>query len=377
MADSKPSPRFAARGVLSAGALLLAAVSLLPLLGRWLAGHPLEPLFRFPPPPRIPTEYPHFSGWAAALVLGALALVAIGLGAAWRRGRQAPATPAPPAAPAHFPVWGWLAAAWTVVWWILAWNRFAWMSPLQRYTFFPLWIGFIVTVNALVHARGERSLMVRAPRRWLALFPVSAGFWWGFEWLNRFVENWHYLGVAEFSATEYAVHASLCFSTVLPAVLAVRECLGSRGPAWQRLRAGPSGDALLRPGVARAGIALGAAGSVATGAYPQVAYPALWAAPLLILFGLAVPRCPGGWQAWRAGDWRGTAAWAAAALICGFWWEMWNVHSLAKWIYTVPYVDRWHVFEMPLLGYSGYLAFGWECALVTAGVLGLGRRESG
>ena len=53
-----------------------------------------------------------------------------------------------------------------------------------------------------------------------------------------------------------------------------------------------------------------------------------------------------------------------AALACGFFWELWNWHSLAKWIYTVPYVDRWHGFEMPLLGYAGYLPFGVTCALV-------------
>jgi len=48
---------------------------------------------------------------------------------------------------------------------------------------------------------------------------------------------------------------------------------------------------------------------------------------------------------------------------------MWNWPSAAKWIYTVPYVDRWHVFEMPLLGYAGYLGFGLECAVVVEWVL--------
>jgi hypothetical protein len=50
-----------------------------------------------------------------------------------------------------------------------------------------------------------------------------------------------------------------------------------------------------------------------------------------------------------------------AALVCGGFWEMWNSHSSPKWIYTVPGVDCWHVFKMPLLGYAGYLPFGLEC----------------
>ena len=58
-----------------------------------------------------------------------------------------------------------------------------------------------------------------------------------------------------------------------------------------------------------------------------------------------------------------------AALICGCFWEMWNVFSLEKWIYTVPFVDRFHIFEMPLLGYAGYLPFGLECAVAAEVVL--------
>ena len=55
-----------------------------------------------------------------------------------------------------------------------------------------------------------------------------------------------------------------------------------------------------------------------------------------------------------------------AGLVCGFFWELWNICSLAKWIYSVPFVDRFHVFEMPLLGYAGYLPFGIECAAAAA-----------
>jgi hypothetical protein len=64
------------------------------------------------------------------------------------------------------------------------------------------------------------------------------------------------------------------------------------------------------------------------------------------------------------GDWRRVGLLALAALICGFFREMWNFHSLAKWIYAVPCVNRFHLFEMPLLGYAGYIPFGLECAVV-------------
>jgi hypothetical protein len=39
---------------------------------------------------------------------------------------------------------------------------------------------------------------------------------------------------------------------------------------------------------------------------------------------------------------------------------MWNFLSYPKWIYHVPFVGFLHVFEMPLLGYLGYIPFSWE-----------------
>jgi hypothetical protein len=64
------------------------------------------------------------------------------------------------------------------------------------------------------------------------------------------------------------------------------------------------------------------------------------------------------------GNWTPAVAAAVAALICGVFWEMWNFYSLAKWQYSIPLVHRYQIFEMPLLGYAGYLPFGLQCAVV-------------
>ena len=45
------------------------------------------------------------------------------------------------------------------------------------------------------------------------------------------------------------------------------------------------------------------------------------------------------------------------ALVTGFFWEMWNYWSYPKWVYQVPGVDFFRIFEMPILGYGGYLPF--------------------
>jgi len=89
------------------------------------------------------------------------------------------------------------------------------------------------------------------------------------------------------------------------------------------------------------------------------------ARPLCILAGLQrlllgeSPLAP-----FAGGDWRPVLEPALAALVCGFLWELWNYGSLAKWHYSIPFVQRFPLFEMPLLGYSGYLPFGVECALI-------------
>jgi hypothetical protein len=43
---------------------------------------------------------------------------------------------------------------------------------------------------------------------------------------------------------------------------------------------------------------------------------------------------------------------------------MWNAGSLAHWTYSIPFVQRFMIFEMPVLGYAGYLPFGLECAVI-------------
>ena len=69
---------------------------------------------------------------------------------------------------------------------------------------------------------------------------------------------------------------------------------------------------------------------------------------------------------WLSGVFDSFAVYLGGALICGFCWETWNYCALAKWVYAVPWVHRFQIWEMPLIGFAGYLPFGVECAAVTA-----------
>ncbi|MFH1023247.1 MAG: hypothetical protein V1809_07635 [Planctomycetota bacterium] len=388
------------------GLLLIVMLLGLPLAGVWLAGKPVGQYLEFPPTTRYvthaPFSWPHFIGYCLFAGIVAIPFLRRALaghgsrGEVWESGSlgvsESPTAGHGPRVSRRvgesasressihdprltthaFPLWGCFALLALGISWLLAWTRFDWFAPLQAHTFTPLWVSYVLVVNALTQWRTGRCLMTVRPRYFLALFPASAGFWWFFEYLNRFVQNWYYTGGGAFTAWEYFWYATLPFATVLPAVLSTREFLLSFG-VWERFRAWAP-VSFPRPRLAAAfALVVAAAALAGIGVRPDALFSILWTAPLLIIVAL---------QAFRGdrhifsdlprGDWRFLLSAALAALVCGFFWEMWNSGSLAKWIYTVPYVQRDGVklFEMPLPGYAGYIPFGLECAVVGAVVDG-------
>ncbi len=348
----------------SAFLLLISALLLgLPLVGTWWAGEPVAEYLQFPPQPpptaSVPFSWPLFWG---CLLLEIPLYLWLGrmLRKSWRF--------APPQAGEtiesgiHFPAWGWIALAWLGMAWYLAWVRPKWLGPLADFTFTPLWLGYIGLVNALCYKRTGSCLLVQRPKFFAWLFPSSALFWWYFEYLNRFVGNWHYLGAENLTAWQYFWRATLPFSTVLPATVSTLALLCTFfGPAQ-----GLPPLRLHHPRRwALGGLIFGCLGLVGVGRWPQWFFPLLWLAPLILFVAMQVLMGDRNYfYPLRQGRWEVVALPMLAGLICGFFWEMWNYFSVPKWMYTVPFVSSFKVFEMPVLGYAGYLPFGLECALV-------------
>ena len=346
---------------------LVAILFGLPLVGLKLAGIPLAGVLEFPPRTRhvahAAFSWPVFMACTGLIGAAVFPLVRTG----WRALRRYGLGPAPLR---PLPWWGIVAMAAGALIWLLAWTRFDWFARLQPHTFLPLWLNYIVAVNAMTYRRRGACLLTHRPGRMAGLFAASALFWWFFEYLNRFVENWYYQG-AEYGPAMYAVLATGSFSTVLPAVLSTREWLLTydlfcRGWAsWPAM----SVDHSRTP--AALGLILAGAGLAAVGRWPDWFFPLVWVAPLIVvvalqaLFGaspLLSDLARGNWGPWVAA--------AAAALWCGFFWEMWNVGSLVGWAYSIPYVHGGQIFAMPVLGYAGYLPFGLECAVIGQMLLG-------
>lgn len=351
--------------ILLVGVLLTAP----PVLGAWLADHSVRDYLRFPPQP-VFVRMPPFS---VAVFIGLLTGVAVVVmpfvlrvltcmarATRTRAGRFA------------FPWWGWAGLALVAASWVVAWSRFPALAAIQGHTFIPLWIGFVLTINAVAQWRLGASLLTSRPGLLLALFPASAGFWWLFEYLNGFVGNWHYVTANDFGPGQYTLYATLSFSTVLPAVLsttwyfarvpAIRDaCEGL--PAIRFSNPKPVAAATLTAAtIALAGLAI----------WPQYLFALVWIAPgLSIVCVQSLADAETGFEPLARGDWRPLWAPALASLACGLLWELWNSASLAHWEYTIPYVDRFHLFEMPALGYAGYLPFGIECLAAAALVFSL------
>ncbi len=340
----------------------------LPLLGMAFSGADIRQYMEFPPLTRYVDHAPFD---AKAFILIALVDLVMVCGVIYLF-RIAYQRSGPNLGPkGQFPWWGWIGMAAMAGGWILAWTRFPWFEHLQPHTFCMPWVGYIVLVNALCVARSGRSLMTDTPIRFALLWPVSALFWWFFEYLNRYVQNWYYVGVTDFSPAEYVFHASLAFATVLPAVLSTHRLLLTFNTFRTGFKLLKSFTFMEKKRTAGVILLISSVCLTLIGRHPDVLYPLVWGAPLLVITSLqTLNGDPTIFKGLPSGDWRALIGAAVAALICGFFWELWNFHSLAKWEYAIPLVDRFHIFEMPILGYGGYLPFGLECLLVGQMVLG-------
>ena len=89
----------------------------------------------------------------------------------------------------RFPFYGFAALALCLAAWASSWLR---IDPFYRYSFFPIWLGYILFIDALVLMRRGESLFTRTRWRFGQLFLTSSLFWWVFEALNIPVQNWHY-----------------------------------------------------------------------------------------------------------------------------------------------------------------------------------------
>ena len=229
--------------------------------------------------------------------------------------------------------------------WIPLWTVDSFWNPVA---FTALWTGVALLAWGL-SAQGYPGV-----RRHIGLAALSAPVWWWFELVNARVENWRYVFTAHYSEVEYAVLSTLAFSTVVPALVAMTAAI--------RSATGRSTDlAAVAPEHGRLPIievGIGVLMQAAVFTWPDGAFPLVWVAPFLVIdgcMGLAKGRSLIGRV--LDGTFEEVALVGTAGLSCGILWEFWNYWAMPKWEYSLPYLGFARVFEMPLLGYGGYIPF--------------------
>lgn len=254
-----------------------------------------------------------------------------------------------------FPLYGWLGLVITIISWAANWYL---PGIRTSYFFFPLTAGYTMFVDAWALSRGGQSIFVRKKNLVPFLLLASVPSWWLFEILNLRLQNWVYLGVESLSPAAYILSMSVAFSTVMPAIFSSANLMYTF--EWVRnirlnvkiSKDKPTLTKLFITGWVMLALLL---------IWPKYFYPCVWICVILIIEPLNVYLgFPSILDHLSEGDWKPVWALFAGGVVCGFFWEVCNYYSNPKWIYEIPFVGFLHIFEMPLLGYGGYMPFALE-----------------
>ena len=280
---------------------------------------------------------------------------------------QATYQPVPSSRPG-FPHYGVVGAAILVVGGALFLARW---RPVTLF-FTPIaWTGYILLADAAVYRRLGTSFIRGRPREFALTIPWSISAWLVFELYNLRLHNWHYVGVPDSHPLQYLM-AIWSYATVSPGVLETADLLGSFGlfrrariPAWR-----PPRTALYA--LMAAGAALLVAPLLVPADASRYLFGSVWLGFILLLDPLNYLR--GGRSLLgelTQGRLRLTLTLLAAGLVTGLLWESWNYWATARWVYTVPPPLGWgpRIFEMPPLGFLGFLPFAIEVYCLQAFLL--------
>jgi hypothetical protein len=321
---------------------------------------------------------------------------------------------------ARFPVHGYIGIAVVIIGEILLFsgNRFVsvYFTPIQ-------WSGYILSIDAVIKKKRGWSLITRMPGEFALLAVISIGSWLIFEAYNLLLQNWRYVGLPAERLPRYIGYA-WSFATISPGILLTYELVSVLWPGGRAVRestdassgrasGAPPGALHRQSSGAQRSISPGAQHSrssgiqhsISSGAHRDTSSgllhgdfsPARPAALTGISFavlaaaGLAALMTPLVWPSpymtplvWIGfvlfldpvnsrigehsimaevftGHWRSLWQLFLSGLICGLLWEFWNYWAGAKWHYSVPYFGDIRLFEMPVLGFLGFMPFAVEC----------------
>jgi len=277
----------------------------------------------------------------------------------------------------RFPFWFWGGIiAWAGTLFVL-WMHFSEPVMLINWAVVPLFWGFTFMLDGIVYKRtGGKSLMTEAPREVIAIGVASVAGWLIFEYLNFFVDdNWCYPMGVNIHISEFVMYAVVGSSGLMPMALEWYSLFNTFDKFKYKYSYGPK--IALPEWLKTAMIVIAFAVMFIMPFFPDIMFAALWVAPMIILAGaLSKAKLWTPFLGLKDGNWSPMALCALSYGVQGILCECWNYfsgvhgaggnvfsHNPDYWTYSIAYIDKYHVFEMPLLGLMGYLPFGVYCAV--------------
>lgn len=271
----------------------------------------------------------------------------------------------------RMPLYGWTGLAVVLVAECLLAFR---VEPVYTCTTPVMWFGYIAFIDAWTFRRAGRSLLhpsaLTSPRGrqliWIML-PSSVFWWLLFEFINCYLENWHYIGIPD-NPSRYAGYI-ISFATIFPGILCTAEWLLTFEPFQDRVmpetdsgRRVPLTNGFLRGSSILAWIAIAIPMLLPWREARWYLFAPVWVGYIYLVEPVLYRyRAPSLFRAWENRQTRSIAAYLLAGVVCGLLWEFWNFWAGAKWLYTVPFTATVRYFEMPVLGFLGFIPFAWEC----------------
>jgi hypothetical protein len=232
------------------------------------------------------------------------------------------------------------------------------IQPFANYYFIFIWVGYILLMDAIVYKLKKNSLMSNRRNQLLGMFLLSAVIWWIFEFINIRTGNWGYNQIWGIEALAGIIRKSIYFSTVLPAIFETVEMIRSIH-LFDKEKLKKSHK--ISKTFLHIMIGLGVITFLLPLAWPKHFYPLVWLCFFLLLDPINYlhkqPSIIGHLKDKRLVI---PLSLLLAGIVCGFLWEFWNYWAVTKWVYEIPYFGFFKIFEMPILGYLGYLPFALE-----------------
>jgi hypothetical protein len=228
--------------------------------------------------------------------------------------------------------------------------------------FTPLtWTGYILFVDNLILKLQGESLIHNRRKEFLLMLPISVALWLVFEFYNIFLDNWHYINLPE-KIWIRLIGYTWSFATIWPAILETAELFRVLH-IFNKIKIG---ERSISPKILKTSIGLGVILLISPIAFPSryLAAP-VWLGFMFLLEPINYFfRTKSLFRDLEKGELSILFSLLLSGLTCGFLWEFWNFWALSKWIYTVPILGDIKIFEMPVIGYLGFLPFAVECYIM-------------